>query len=208
MIGGRSSNRWLGGCPGVVAIIATIGLGVPAYAQRPPSGGGHATGTVSRPPVPARSMPVGPRVQPPVKTVQQQQDGRPPQQQRPLLSPGPQKEGGAGAEQQQGTGDPRIGGGGVSGHPITGGQTTGGQSTGGEGLPTGTRVTPRVPHPPPMRRWPLPQGATEADRPPPGQCRVWLGGVPASRQPAPTSCGQAAKMRTPGSTLIFGDDKP
>src|SRR5271156_5390584 len=130
MIGGRSSNRWLGGCPGVVAIIATIGLGVPAYAQRPPSGGGHATGTVSRPPVPARSMPVGPRVQPPVKTVQQQQqDARPQQQQRPLLSPGPQKEGGAGAEQQQGTGDPRIGGGGVSGHPITGGQTTGGQST-------------------------------------------------------------------------------
>src|SRR5271156_5026684 len=121
MIGGRSSNRWLGGCPGVVAIIATIGLGVPAYAQRPPSGGGHVTGTVSRPPVPARSMPVGPRVQPPVKTVQQQQDGRPPQQQRPLLSPGPQKEGGADAEQQQGTGDPRIGGGGVSGHPITGG---------------------------------------------------------------------------------------
>jgi hypothetical protein len=107
----------------------------------------------------------------------------------------------------------------VSNGRSAGGQVNGGQlgvqgqggGTSGGGQGPGGATAPRpssVPHPPTTRRWPLPQGAAESDRPPPGQCRVWLNGVPGSRQPAPTSCGQAAKMRTPGSTLIFGDDGP
>jgi hypothetical protein len=77
----------------------------------------------------------------------------------------------------------------------------------GGGTPFGSGAARAVPHPPANRPWQrLPEGASAADRPPPGLCRVWLKGVPAARQPAPTSCGQAAKTRTPGSTLMFGDD--
>lgn len=77
----------------------------------------------------------------------------------------------------------------------------------GGGTPFGAGAATPVPHPPANRPWQrLPEGASSADRPPPGLCRVWLKGVPAARQPAPTSCGQAAKTRTPGSTLMFGDD--
>jgi hypothetical protein len=221
MIVGRSSNRWLGRVPGVVAVIATIGFGVPAYAQHTTTGGGagvHMSAPAPRPPMMTHPMPAATRVQPPPAHEQQLQQpqvrvqGAPQQQQQ---QPQVRVQGAPQQQQQQeqqpqapvATEPPRENGD-VFSRSQNGGQFNGGGQVGGQGLPTATNVHPRVPHPPTTRRWPLPQGATEADRPPPGQCRVWLSGVPGSRQPAPTSCGQAAKMRTPGSTLIFGDDKP
>jgi hypothetical protein len=180
MVGGTLSNRWLGLSPRVVALVATIVFGMPAYGQHVvhTGGGGHGGAPHSLPHISAPRQ-----SQPP-----QQQTVEPPRE----IDRGPSP---------------------IDRPPTGGGQSVGGQSVGGQsspggqpGLSGGGITTGRVPHPPTNRRWPLPQGATEADRPPPGQCRVWLNGVPGSRQPAPTSCGQAAKMRTPNSSLIFGDD--
>jgi hypothetical protein len=44
------------------------------------------------------------------------------------------------------------------------------------------------------------------DRPPPGMCRIWLNGVPAGRQPAPTDCATAIRRRPPNARVIFGDE--
>ncbi len=41
-------------------------------------------------------------------------------------------------------------------------------------------------------------------RPPAGMCRVWLNGVPARNQPAPTSCANAVKVHASNSHVIFG----
>ncbi len=35
-------------------------------------------------------------------------------------------------------------------------------------------------------------------------CRVWLNGVPATQQPAPTTCAQAVKVHAPNGHVIFG----
>jgi hypothetical protein len=43
-------------------------------------------------------------------------------------------------------------------------------------------------------------------RPPAGMCRVWVNGVPAERQPAPTDCASALRNRPPNARVIFGDD--
>ncbi|MDQ3949443.1 MAG: hypothetical protein M3282_03770, partial [Gemmatimonadota bacterium] len=43
-------------------------------------------------------------------------------------------------------------------------------------------------------------------RPPPGMCRVWVGGVPPGQQPAPTDCRTAIRNRPPNGRVIFGDD--
>ena len=45
----------------------------------------------------------------------------------------------------------------------------------------------------------------ERYRPPPGMCRVWIEGVPASRQPAPTDCPSAIRNRPPNARVIFGE---
>jgi hypothetical protein len=37
-------------------------------------------------------------------------------------------------------------------------------------------------------------------------CRVWLDKVPASSQPAPTSCAKAIQMHPPNGHVIFGED--
>jgi hypothetical protein len=220
MVGGRLSNRWLGLSPRVVALIATAGFAVPVHGQAVHSGGsGHVA--MSHPPAPRmpqgsrtqRPFPQG-RQQPPTNQGRQQQS--PPQQ---LQQQTPQQT--QQVDPARELGPPR--------EPVGRISTPGGgqfDNRGGDvrpenvrpenvrpenanpSLPTATNVHPAVPHPPTTRRWPLPQGASESDRPPPGQCRVWLNGVPGSRQPAPTSCGQAAKMRTPNSSLIFGDDGP
>ena len=43
-------------------------------------------------------------------------------------------------------------------------------------------------------------------RPPKGMCRIWLDGVPAAQQPAPTDCTTAVKNRPANGKVIFGDD--
>lgn len=40
--------------------------------------------------------------------------------------------------------------------------------------------------------------------PPPGMCRLWLNGVPAAQQPAPTDCATAIKRRPANASLVFG----
>jgi len=40
--------------------------------------------------------------------------------------------------------------------------------------------------------------------PPAGMCRVWVGGVPPDRQPAPTECAKAIRVRSPNSHVVFG----
>jgi hypothetical protein len=47
-----------------------------------------------------------------------------------------------------------------------------------------------------------------AYRPPAGMCRIWIEGVPASQQPAPTDCVTAVRNRPVNGTVIFGDDSP
>lgn len=55
------------------------------------------------------------------------------------------------------------------------------------------------------------QGRDKADipassRPPAGMCRIWLDGVPAAQQPAPTDCASAVRNRAAKGRVIFGDD--
>lgn len=46
----------------------------------------------------------------------------------------------------------------------------------------------------------------DGHRPPPGMCRIWLDGVPAGQQPAPTDCATAVRNRPSNGRVIFGDD--
>jgi hypothetical protein len=39
-------------------------------------------------------------------------------------------------------------------------------------------------------------------------CRIWIEGVPANQQPAPTDCNTAVRNRPVNGTVIFGDDSP
>jgi hypothetical protein len=41
--------------------------------------------------------------------------------------------------------------------------------------------------------------------PPRGMCRVWLAGVPAAQQPAPTDCATAIRRRPENARVIFGE---
>jgi hypothetical protein len=43
-------------------------------------------------------------------------------------------------------------------------------------------------------------------RPPKGMCRIWIDGVPAAQQPAPTDCPTALKNKPSNGRVIFGDD--
>ena len=43
-------------------------------------------------------------------------------------------------------------------------------------------------------------------RPPAGMCRVWVDGVPASQQPAPTDCPSATLKKPANGRVIYGDD--
>lgn len=53
-------------------------------------------------------------------------------------------------------------------------------------------------------RAPLPTQIPMSFTPPAGLCRVWLDGVPASQQPAPTDCASAIKNRPAGAAVVFG----
>jgi hypothetical protein len=43
--------------------------------------------------------------------------------------------------------------------------------------------------------------------PPTGMCRIWIEGVPADQQPAPTDCATAVKNRPLNGKVIFSDEK-
>lgn len=43
-------------------------------------------------------------------------------------------------------------------------------------------------------------------RPPPGMCRIWVDGVPANQQPAPTDCATAVRNRPEHGRVIFGSE--
>lgn len=45
-------------------------------------------------------------------------------------------------------------------------------------------------------------------KPPPGMCRIWIEGVPGSRQPAPTDCASALRNRPANGRVVFGDERP
>jgi hypothetical protein len=44
--------------------------------------------------------------------------------------------------------------------------------------------------------------------PPAGMCRIWVNGVPAGQQPAPTDCASAVRNRPANGKVLFGDDPP
>jgi hypothetical protein len=44
--------------------------------------------------------------------------------------------------------------------------------------------------------------------PPAGMCRIWVNGVPAAQQPAPTDCASAVRNRPTNGKVLFGDDQP
>ena len=44
--------------------------------------------------------------------------------------------------------------------------------------------------------------------PPAGMCRIWINGVPAGQQPAPTDCASAVRNRPANARVLFGDDPP
>ncbi len=44
--------------------------------------------------------------------------------------------------------------------------------------------------------------------PPAGMCRVWVDGVPAAQQPAPTDCGSAMRSRPARSRVLIGEGIP
>jgi len=43
--------------------------------------------------------------------------------------------------------------------------------------------------------------------PPPGMCRVWVDGVPASKQPAITDCQKALRNMPTNAQVVFGSPK-
>lgn len=47
-----------------------------------------------------------------------------------------------------------------------------------------------------------------AYRPPAGMCRIWIEGVPASQQPAPTDCVTAVRNKPVNGSVVFGADSP
>jgi hypothetical protein len=108
---------------------------------------------------------------------------QPPPPQRQVVKPAPQKE--------------------VSHAPAS---VTPGQQV--EQPPVGSRVNTGtgVPHPP-VRPWEQRNSdIPPSERPPPGMCRVWLDKVPASSQPAPTSCAKAIQTHPSNGHVIFGED--
>lgn len=56
-----------------------------------------------------------------------------------------------------------------------------------------------------QRRDRAPDEIPSAYRPPPGMCRIWIDGLPPSRQPEPTDCATAVRERPAGARVIFGD---
>ncbi len=47
-------------------------------------------------------------------------------------------------------------------------------------------------------------GVPRGMMPPVGKCRVWMDGVPANRQPAPTDCATALRQKPRNARVIYG----
>lgn len=45
-------------------------------------------------------------------------------------------------------------------------------------------------------------------QPPAGLCRIWVSGVPATKQPAPTDCATALRNKPANGTVVFGASRP
>lgn len=52
-----------------------------------------------------------------------------------------------------------------------------------------------------------PSRMPDAFTPPAGLCRLWVNGVPASQQPAPTDCASAIRNRPSNAAVIFGPQR-
>jgi hypothetical protein len=50
-------------------------------------------------------------------------------------------------------------------------------------------------------------GVPKEYQPPAGMCRVWVDGVPAAQQPAPTDCASAVRNKPANGRVIYGEDK-
>ena len=49
-------------------------------------------------------------------------------------------------------------------------------------------------------------GVPPGHRPPAGMCRIWIDGVPAGQQAAPTDCATAVRNRPANGRVVFGDE--
>ncbi len=78
-----------------------------------------------------------------------------------------------------------------------------GRPANAQGFPT--RIPVQIPGLPKRQQQPM---VPPAYRPPTGMCRIWIEGVPANQQPAPTDCVTAVRNRPVNGTVIFGDDSP
>lgn len=78
-----------------------------------------------------------------------------------------------------------------------------GRPANSQGLPRG--IPSQIPGLPKRQQQPM---VPPAYRPPTGMCRIWIEGVPASQQPAPTDCVTAVRNRPVNGRVIFGDDSP
>ncbi|HET7613642.1 MAG TPA: hypothetical protein VFK26_06915 [Gemmatimonadaceae bacterium] len=81
------------------------------------------------------------------------------------------------------------------------------------GLAEAQRPVPQRPQP--TRPQPTQQSQGRGEQivppgffPPAGMCRIWINGVPAGQQPAPTDCASAVKNRPANARVLFGDDPP
>jgi hypothetical protein len=81
------------------------------------------------------------------------------------------------------------------------------------GLAEAQRPVPQRPQPTRPQPTQQSQGSREQTvppgfYPPNGMCRIWINGVPAGQQPAPTDCASAVRNRPANARVLFGDDPP
>ena len=77
------------------------------------------------------------------------------------------------------------------------------------GSPANAQLPQGLPQIPGLPKRQQPQSKVPPNyRPPAGMCRIWIDGVPANQQPAPTDCVTAVRNRPVNGTVIFGDESP
>jgi len=76
------------------------------------------------------------------------------------------------------------------------------------GVAEAQRPVPAKPQAPATQSQSLQQIVPPGFFPPAGMCRIWINGVPAGQQPAPTDCASAVRNRPANGRVLFGDDPP